>query len=138
MAGTTSRFGTALRLALERKGVTVQELSEAIGITYEGARRVLKGLTWPSDAKLDKIVQFLKLDRAEMMRLITEDRIEHRFRIELPIDRGSFDQTITLPGRSAAAHELLSYWQELTPEQRSTLIDLAQAMLRRNRKKAKK
>jgi transcriptional regulator with XRE-family HTH domain len=77
-------FGEALQEEMETKGVTIQQLSEKIGVTYEHTRRLIKGMAFPSKPLIGMLGSALKWDQArmeEMKRYTLQDKLRHKYDI---------------------------------------------------------
>ena len=72
-------FGTALADALNRERMSVRDMAAKTKGTYEHLRKLVRGLAYPSPLRLEQICNFLHLDYAEMDRLITRDKMQHKF-----------------------------------------------------------
>lgn len=57
-------FANRLSAAMNEKGLSVKELSEACGVTYEMARRYTMGTAKPRDEKLSRIAAWLNVEPA--------------------------------------------------------------------------
>jgi transcriptional regulator with XRE-family HTH domain len=72
-------FGHALQDAMDRRGMTLTELSEALGTTYEHGRKVLKTMAFPSRLLLEKICNVLEMNLTDAKRLVTKDKLKRKF-----------------------------------------------------------
>ncbi|MDS1913301.1 helix-turn-helix domain-containing protein [Enterobacter asburiae] len=57
-------FADRLNAEMQRKGVSIRDLSEACGVTYEMARRYTLGTAKPRDEKMDNIATWLGVTAA--------------------------------------------------------------------------
>lgn len=55
-------FADRLTAVMNKKGLSVKELSEACGVTYEMARRYTIGTAKPRDEKLSRIAEWIGVD----------------------------------------------------------------------------
>src|SRR5581483_8718113 len=106
---------------MDQLGLSTRQLAKSLDITYEHARRILKGEGIPSKYVLREIATVLEMDLRDLECAANIDRVRKRFG--------------NVPAISINA-ELLPIqeaWSDLTAEQRTDLIDLAQKWARRNR-----
>ncbi|QIM65238.1 LexA family protein [Frederiksenia canicola] len=61
MSSTESTLAMRLKEAMNKENVSIQELSNAVGITYEMARRYVMGSAKPREKRLNLIAEFLKV-----------------------------------------------------------------------------
>lgn len=73
------QLGEALSDALERDHTTLPEFAQSIGITYEHARKLVKGMAFPSRLLLKEICHVLDLNFEELDRVLVEDKLRHKY-----------------------------------------------------------
>jgi hypothetical protein len=76
----SGRFGTSLAQELAKHRMTLRDLSNKTGASYEHCRKLLRGLTFPSRLLLKEIcrvVPTLKLEEAE--KVVVADKMEHKY-----------------------------------------------------------
>lgn len=61
-----SVFAQNLRVAMERKAISVTDLKRHLGITYEMARRYTLGIAKPRHEKMQSLADFVGLSPAEL------------------------------------------------------------------------
>ncbi|EGF7427766.1 TPA: helix-turn-helix domain-containing protein [Escherichia coli] len=57
-------FATRLKSEMDKKNVSIRDLSLSTGVTYEMARRYTLGTAKPRDEKLERIAEFLGVEPA--------------------------------------------------------------------------
>lgn len=118
-----SVFAEALTKHLEQTGMSIINLSDKTGMSYEHARKLLRGKTMPSPLMLKAICEAMGLDHDEMNRLVTADRIRMRFGT-VPLE---------ISGKKPQLAGLERVVDELSPRQISELEGMAKTMARNNR-----
>lgn len=73
------QLGEALSDALERDRKNLSDFARSIDITYEHARKLVKGMAFPSRLLLKEICRVLALKFEEMDRLLVEDKLRHKY-----------------------------------------------------------
>jgi transcriptional regulator with XRE-family HTH domain len=120
----TGGFAEAVHTALGQRGMTTVEFAEALGVTYEHARRLLNSMAFPSTLLLEKICRILGMDKAETARILVADRIRRKYgdlsKLPEPLDRNR---------RFAKIESKLS---SLTSDQFHTLNQLIDMMIKAN------
>ena len=75
-------FGEALQQEMEEKNISIQNLSDEIGVTYEHVRRLIKSMAFPSKPLMGMMAQALKWNKermAEMQRMVLKDKLKHKY-----------------------------------------------------------
>lgn len=116
------QFSTALVVAMNTAGLTIKDLAEKTDMTYENARRLVKGMTLPSKYVLKEICKILKLDFAKMENMVIADKFRRKFG----------DTSVDLMGHRPSLAPLEEIWDHLTEDQQKDLIAMAKGLLRRN------
>jgi hypothetical protein len=117
------QFSGAIIDALEAKGKSIGWLAEATGITYEHARKLVRGDTFPSKLLLPQIVKVLGLDKQKMQNMVISDRLRKEF--------GGIPDA--LAGKTPRMVKIEAVLEKLTDEQFSNLLGMAQGMANMNR-----
>jgi hypothetical protein len=73
------RFGEMMQKAMEAKGWDINKTSEALGITYEHTRKLIRSRSYPSKLQLGNIAKVLDLDPTKAQELVTADKIKHTY-----------------------------------------------------------
>jgi transcriptional regulator with XRE-family HTH domain len=73
------QLGEALSDALETRHTNLPDFARLTGITYEHARKLVKGIAFPSRLLLKEICRVLTLNFDEMDRLLVEDKLRHKY-----------------------------------------------------------
>ena len=75
-------FGEALQQEMEDRGISIQNLSDNIGVTYEHVRRLIKSMAFPSKPLMGMMAQTLGWNKermAEMQRMALKDKLKHKY-----------------------------------------------------------
>ena len=67
-----------LNRLLEERNITQQELAEYIGVTQASVSNWCKGIKMPRMDKIDKICQYLDIERSDLMK----DSIEYKYYLD--------------------------------------------------------
>ena len=71
-------FAEALLSALKTRNLEINEFSKLVDITYEHARKISKGLSFPSKHLLRTICVVLDLSLEQMQRKVTIDKLRKK------------------------------------------------------------
>ncbi len=64
---------------MDKAGMSIGGLAAAVGVSYEHARKLAKGLTPPSQDLCERVARVLHIDAAEAWTLVQEDKLEQKF-----------------------------------------------------------
>jgi predicted transcriptional regulator len=120
------RFAQAFNAHIQEVGLTLLEVSDKTGVSYEHVRKLSRGLACPSRLMLKALCDALQLDHHEMTKLVTVDRIHSQF--------GHIPEEIV--GKNPALAKIESMWPLLSDEQRACLEAQAQVLVEMNKAKA--
>lgn len=95
--------------------VTLRELSQKVGKTYEHCRRIVSGEPVVSEDMNTRLCHLLNLDAERMWALAAREKVSRRYGSTLAAD--------TLP-----VSELQEAWRVLAPEDKERVIQLANAL----------
>jgi len=112
---------------MEELNLSIADLAEKVGATYEHVRSLVRGKSVPSKLMVDALAKALKMDSAELERLATADRIRVKFG-KIPLE---------LAGKNPEMEPLERVWKHLSEEHKADLIAQAQAWARRDREAKK-
>jgi|ERR1019366_1362303 transcriptional regulator with XRE-family HTH domain len=119
-----TRFGEMLQNAMADKDMSIRDLAEQIGSTYEYMRKLVRGLALPSRYMLNTLVPLLKFDRDAADRLIAADKIEKQ--------HGSIP--LELSGKDPELEPLERDWKSLTDQQKELLMSQFKSFIVTNKK----
>ena len=119
----SSRFSDALEKHMNDKKISIRDLSSLVGITYEHARRITKGLAFPSPRLFKDVCEALKVKPGEWEKLLVADQMETKF--------GGV--TATLAGKNPAFVPFEKVLYKLTEEQRKAFLMQMNAVAAQNR-----
>ncbi|MGE0405911.1 MAG: hypothetical protein AB7O65_06405 [Candidatus Korobacteraceae bacterium] len=100
---------------MEQHAVTISQIAEAVESTYEHARKVVKGLAFPSKPMLRTISELLRIERTELEKLSLEDRLNHKFG----------KAAASMGGRNPELQELEIAWPYLSEQHKKDIIEIA-------------
>lgn len=119
-----TRVGEMISDAMAKKGWSIKDLSDALEITYEHVRRIVKGEGVPSKPMLKLICQNLDINFTdEVYKSLTADQIEKRYG-KVPAE---------LSGKNPELDPIERAWSSLTSDQKHDVIGMVQMWSRRNK-----
>lgn len=104
------RFARALVERMNQLDLTIRQLAERSGLTYEHIRKLAKGEAFPSRLALRQLCLLLRLEAGEMERLAVADRLEKKY--------GGIPHA--LAGKHPELSLLARWWDRLTEEQKTS------------------
>jgi transcriptional regulator with XRE-family HTH domain len=121
---------TALRLTkrMEELNLSIAEVAQKVGATYEHVRSLVRGKAVPSKMMVQAVADALRMNKVELERLATADRIRAKFG-KIPLE---------LSGKNPELEPLERVWQYLSKEHKADLIAQAEAWARRDREAIKR
>ena len=121
---------TAERLTKRMKelNLSIRELAEKVGATYEHVRSLVRGNAIPSKPMVQTLAKALRMDQVELERLATADRIRVKYG-KIPLE---------LAGKNPELEPLERVWPHLSKEHKADLIAQAEAWARRDREANKR
>ncbi|HEV2118143.1 MAG TPA: helix-turn-helix transcriptional regulator [Terriglobales bacterium] len=102
------RLARALVERMNQIDLTIRQLAQQTGLTYEHIRKLAKGEAYPSRLALQELCRVLQLETAHMESLSVADRIEKKY--------GGIPHA--LAGQHPELSLLAPWWDMLTPEQK--------------------
>jgi transcriptional regulator with XRE-family HTH domain len=117
-----TRIGQAIVEEMDRCGMSIKDLSRRLTVSYEHARRIVRGECVPSNLALRMICQELGLDLGKIDRLATADRIKHKYG-KVPAE---------ISGKKPSLEPLERVWDQLLVGQQEDLIAMAHSWYQRN------
>lgn len=102
------RLARALVERMNQLDLTIRQLAEHTGLTYEHIRKLAKGEAHPSRLALQELCRVLRLEPAEMESLAVADRIEKKY--------GGIPHA--LAGHHPELSLIAPWWDMLTQEQK--------------------
>ena len=121
---SATRFGEMLQNVMADRNLTIRQLAERVGCTYEYARKLVRGLSLPAKYMLNTLERVLEFDMAEAQRLITADKIKK--------EHGAIP--IELAGKNPELEPFERDWQRLTKQQKETLMSQFLAFIAQNKR----
>lgn len=111
-----------LEASLSEKGVGLNELSRAIGPSYEYFRKMVRGMSVPTDPLLRLVAAFFGWDWEETRQLAATDRMRIKY--------GKMG--ITAHGLNPEVQKFHMSWEYLTDAQKTFLLSQLQSFLALN------
>lgn len=109
-----NRTSAAIAQHMAEQGVTIRDLSTRVRITYEHARRIVRGEAIPSTELATRISHVLSMNPDQLLLLGKADRMKEKFDVEI-LSVPDSDDVETLKG----------IWTILSTERRRDLIEIA-------------
>jgi transcriptional regulator with XRE-family HTH domain len=103
------RLAQALAERMNELDVTIRQLAEGTGLTYEHIRKLVKGEASPSKLALQEVCRALELPPEKMQELVVADHIERKY--------GGIPHA--LAGKHPELSLLAPWWDLLTEEQKA-------------------
>ena len=104
------RLAQSLVERMNQLDLTLRQVAERTGLTYEHVRKLAKGAAFPSRLALRELCRVLGLDPAEMDRRAVADRLEKKY--------GGIPHA--LAGKHPELSLLAPWWDLLTEEQKTS------------------
>ena len=120
---TSTRIAEILTEAMQDQGLTIKDLSQRAGVTYEHIRRIVRGEGLPAGPLLRVLGDELGLDIKELTQYASADNIEKKFG----------DVPAILSGKNPELAGIERAWTHLNEAQKNDLTGLAREWARRNR-----
>jgi len=117
-------FGQKMQGRMDELGLSIKDVSDQIGSTYEYIRKLVRGLASPSRYMLRELVKILELDLHSMEKLVTADKIT-RTHGSIPLE---------LSGKNPALEPFERLWGKLTEQQQEILLTQLRSFAAQNRK----
>lgn len=114
MVKRTGKFALLVQEAMKDQSMSLKDLNESLGITYEHVRKIVKGLTIPSAETAKKFAEVLKLNIKELVDTAMEDKLISKF--------GSVASKVA--GRNPELDPIDAVWDLLTPDDKQEIFGL--------------
>lgn len=119
------RFPQYMDKALEETGLSVRDLAEKLGASYQHLNTIRNGERQPSELMLEAICKALGLDYDKMLPLVVRDKMENQY---------GRDALAAAFDKSPRMAEYEAYAPLLTAEQHKTVITMMSSFAKSNRK----
>lgn len=73
-----TRFGEEMQKRMDALGLSIRDVSDKLGSTYEYVRRMVRGMSLPSKYMIVNLEEILQWHRDEMRPLMVSDKIERQ------------------------------------------------------------
>jgi len=113
---------------MQELNLSIADLAAQVGTTYEHVRNIVKGNAVPSKFMVPALAEALKINRDDLERLATADRIRSKFGT-IPLE---------LSGKNPELEPLERVWNHLSAEHKADLIAQAKAWAKRDRERVVK
>ena len=117
-----TQLGELLQQNMGEAGLDIRALSETLEITYEHARRLVRGESLPSKYLLPLIAKAVKIPLKQLQMVTTQDRIR-RTHGTIPMEMAGH-----LPTLEPVEH----LWGKLSGEQQAVVVDMVRGMAKRS------
>lgn len=118
-----SKTSEIIEEGMDAVGVDIRWLAQNAHITYEHARRIVRGEAVPSNVLLGVVANLLQLDLKTLERASMYDRINYKYN-GLPVE---------LAGKNPEFEPFERVLAKLTPQQRKDLLNLATSWAKANK-----
>lgn len=124
VAAPATLLSVKLQQAMDAAGISIRDVAEQTGSSYENIRRLVKGMSIPSESLLRSICEVVGLDRGEMSKLARADKMRKTYGT-VPLE---------LAGKKPGMELLERVWDDLTREQQHGITTMAQGWAKMNRR----
>ena len=122
------RTGELLTERMKEMNLSIRDLANQVGTSYEHVRNIVKGNIVPSRLMVGQLAKALDMDREKLEKIATADRIRVKFGT-IPLE---------LAGKNPELEPLERVWNHLSQDHKADLIAQAQAWAQRDREASKK
>ena len=122
MEAFEGRFSSLLRDRMESAGLSIREVAEMVGTTYEHVRKCVRGLVIPSKYLAREFSKAMAIDLTEIEEAINEDSIRRKF--------GALPTFLSVKNPEMEPVEKL--WGQLQQDQQHELLERMKMLARRN------
>jgi transcriptional regulator with XRE-family HTH domain len=126
ISALSSELSELISNAMEKQKVSIKDLAIGLDISYEHARRIVRGEGIPSKHILRAICKALDIDFTVAERLAVDSRVRKAYGDSV---------ILNLAGKIPSLEPVERIWEQLTPEQQEDAITLMQGWARRNQAK---
>lgn len=116
-------YSVKLNEAMKAHNLSIRDLAEHTGGSYENMRRIVNGSNVPAEFLSRTICDAVGLDRVEMGRIAKADKIRIKYGT-VPLE---------LSGKKPGMELLDRVWDDLTPDQQRGITTMAQGWAKQNR-----
>jgi transcriptional regulator with XRE-family HTH domain len=109
-----SQLSEPINRVLQEKGLAIKDLAVMLDVTYEHARRLVRGEGIPSRPLIRRLAESLGLDFDDLNRLATADKIRLKFG-PVPLE---------LAGKNPELEPIERVWDHLTADQKRDAVTL--------------
>jgi transcriptional regulator with XRE-family HTH domain len=123
-----TRFAEAVQDQMDTLKLSIRDVAIKTDSTYEHVRKLLRGGSFPSKYFLRVLAEVLELDINDLERLLTADKIQHKFGT-IPME---------LAGKKPGMEPLERVWDNLSSAHQSALIEQAQSLAKMDKRERKR
>lgn len=123
-----NQTGEMLARKMRDLKLSIRDVATKVGTSYEHVRSIVKGKAVPSDLMARALAETLKINKDELERVVTADRIRRKFGT-IPLE---------IAGKNPELEPLERVWIHLSQDHKADLIAQAEAWAKRDRETAKK
>lgn len=125
---TYSRTSEKIREKMAEKGMTIKDVGQSLGVTYEHARNVVRGSVLPSRWVIPDLAKSLGLEKEVLEKLVALDGQEKKYGVTL---RKALGQNPELA-------PLEPLWPKLSDEHKKDIMALVETYAQRDAEKGNK
>lgn len=118
-------FAQTVQRRMDELNLSIRELADKTGSTYENIRKIVRGTSLPSKYFVRTIAHVLGLDEGEMTDMVAADKIKHKF--------GGVPELLAKKNPELVPIERL--WSALTTAQKDNVLEMVRTYAKRNREK---
>lgn len=104
-------------------GLTIQDLADALDVTYESARQYAKGVQLLTPSRVEELAEVLKLDYDELWALAVRDDMQKRYG----------DDVLRFFGKNPELGPIERVWPRLSDDHKKDLITMVEAFAQRDK-----
>ena len=118
----TAAVGEIIQSAMSKRGVSRADLAEHLDLTYEHARRMVRGESIPPRHRLRRISEYLKIPLHDLEKQTVSDHIR--------LKHGAI--TLELSKKNPELEPIERAWVHLTDEQKASIVTMVQVLAQQN------
>lgn len=123
--GRETLISERLRAQMDKKALSIRDVAEATGLTYEHIRNIARGNVVPSKFIIRDIAKALDLSVKDLEKAAVADRIRIKYGT-IPLE---------LSGKNPELEPIERAWLHLSEEHKKDIISMAQTYAKRDQEK---
>lgn len=122
-----TRFGEEMQKKMDALGLSIRDVSDKLGATYEYVRRMVRGMSLPSKYMIVSLEEILQWPRDEMRLLTVSDKLER--------EHGGIPEL--LAGKNPELAPFEHGWPMLLDQEKEVLISQLNTFVRQHKRHAR-